>query len=114
MDDSDSPTFRSPEEIRSVMAESGITPDDDIVISFTASRDRERRIRSPHKSRPATQSSATTWAVGTNGRRMNPCLSKSGRVSSVQSNGIDLWRIKKPARDKSRAGLKITDLPADS
>lgn len=39
MDDSDSPTFRSPEEIRSVMADAGIKPEDDIIIyCFKGSR----------------------------------------------------------------------------
>ena len=39
MDASDSPTFRSPEEIRAVMADAGITPDDDIIIyCFKGSR----------------------------------------------------------------------------
>ena len=39
MDDSPSPTFRSPEEIRSIMSESGIQPDDDVIIyCFKGSR----------------------------------------------------------------------------
>ena len=39
MDDSDSPTFRSPEDIRAVMADAGVTPDDDIIIyCFKGSR----------------------------------------------------------------------------
>lgn len=39
MDASDSPTFRSPEEIRAVMADAGVTPDDDIIIyCFKGSR----------------------------------------------------------------------------
>ena len=39
MDDSDSPTFRSPEEIREIMSAKGIEPDDDVIIyCFKGSR----------------------------------------------------------------------------
>ena len=39
MDDSDSPTFKSAEEIRSIMSENGITPEDDVIIyCFKGSR----------------------------------------------------------------------------
>lgn len=39
MDDTDSPTFREPNEIRGIMAEAGISPDDDVIIyCFKGSR----------------------------------------------------------------------------
>ena len=39
MDDTDSPTFKSPDEIREIMAENGLTPDDDVIIyCFKGSR----------------------------------------------------------------------------
>ena len=34
MDDSDSPTFRSPDEIRAIMSDAGVNTDDDIIIIY--------------------------------------------------------------------------------